>query len=88
MIEALACGTPVVADAMGLVSEIVKDGEVGVLVGAGESDEMVATIKDGRLEGIDPSHCRQYVRENFGIEAMIDGYEAAFQKIVIKAERR
>jgi hypothetical protein len=57
-------------------------------VGAGEWDEMVAAIKGGRLEGIDPSHCRQYVRENFGIEAMIDGYEAAFQKIVIEAERR
>jgi hypothetical protein len=57
-------------------------------VAAGEWDEMVAAIKGGRLEGIDPSHCREYVREHFGIEAMIDSYEAAFQRIVIEADRR
>lgn len=38
MSEALACGTPVVTDAMKAAPEIVKDGAVGVLVGAGEWD--------------------------------------------------
>ena len=46
MTEALMCGTPVVADAMGAAPEIVKDGEVGVLVGKGEWNEMVAAIKE------------------------------------------
>jgi glycosyltransferase involved in cell wall biosynthesis len=87
MTEALACGTPVVADAMGAASEIVKDGEVGVLVGAGEWDEMVAAIKDGRLDGIDPHHCREYVEEHFSVEAMISGYEAAFEKILADGAR-
>jgi glycosyltransferase involved in cell wall biosynthesis len=82
MTEALACGTPVVADAMGSASEIIKDGEVGVLAGAGEWDEMVAAIKDGRLDGIDPHRCREYVQEHFSVEAMISGYEAAFEKIL------
>src|SRR5215218_1187577 len=82
MTEALACGTPVVADAMGSASEIVKDGEVGVLVGEGEWEEMVAAIKSGRLEEIDPHHCREYVHERFSVEAMVNGYEAAFEKIV------
>jgi glycosyltransferase involved in cell wall biosynthesis len=82
MTEALACGTPVVADAMGSASEIVKDGEVGVLAGAGEWDEMVAAIKDGRLDSIDPHSCREYVQEHFSVEAMISGYEAAFEKIL------
>jgi glycosyltransferase involved in cell wall biosynthesis len=83
MTEALACGTPVVADAMGAAPEIVKDGEVGVLVGEGEWDEMAQAIKSGRLEGIDPHHCRQYVEERFSVEAMISGYEAAFEKILL-----
>src|SRR5918997_243200 len=87
MTEALACGTPVLADAMGSASEIVKDGEVGVLVGAGEWDEMVAAIKDGRLDGIDPHHCRDYVEEHFSVEAMISGYEAAFEKILADGTR-
>jgi glycosyltransferase involved in cell wall biosynthesis len=87
MTEALACGTPVVADAMGSASEIVKDGEVGVLVGAGEWDEMVAAIKDGRLDGIDPHHCREYVEDHFSVEAMISGYEAAIEKILADGTR-
>jgi glycosyltransferase involved in cell wall biosynthesis len=83
MTEALACGTPVVADDMGAAPEIVKDGEVGILVGEGEWDEMAQAIKSGRLESIDPHHCRQYVEERFSVEAMIDGYEAAFEKILL-----
>lgn len=63
-------------------SEIVRDGEVGVLLGAGEWDEMAAAIKGGRLEDRDPHHCREYVEEHFSVEAMINGYEAAFEKIV------
>ena len=85
MAEALACGTPVVAAAMGAASEIVKDGEVGVLAGAGEWDEMVAAIKGGRLEDIDPYRCREYVHERFSVEAMLDGYEAAFEEIVLNS---
>jgi glycosyltransferase involved in cell wall biosynthesis len=82
MTEALACGTPVVADAMGSASEIVKDGEVGVLVGEGEWDEMARAITSERLEEIDPYRCRQYVEERFSVEAMVNGYEAAFEKIL------
>jgi glycosyltransferase involved in cell wall biosynthesis len=85
MAEALACGTPVVAAAMGAAPEIVKDGEVGVLIGAGEWDEMVAAIKGGRLEDIDPYHCREYVYEHFSVAAMLDGYEAAFEEIVVNS---
>jgi glycosyltransferase involved in cell wall biosynthesis len=48
MTEALACGTPVVATAMGSVPEIVgEDGEVGVLAGVNKWDEMVEAIKEG-----------------------------------------
>jgi glycosyltransferase involved in cell wall biosynthesis len=81
MTEALACGTPVVASAMGSAPEIVEDGEVGVIVGAGKWDEMVDAIDGGRLEEIDPRRCREYVEKRFSVEAMIDAYEAAFEKI-------
>jgi hypothetical protein len=56
-------------------------------VGAGEWDEMVAAIKDGRLDGIDPHHCREYVEDHFSVEAMISGYEAAFEKILADGTR-
>ena len=82
MTEALACGTPVVASAMGSAPEIVKDGQVGILRPPYRWDEMVAAIRDGRLEGIDPHRCREVVRERFSAEAMVDGYEKAFEKIL------
>jgi hypothetical protein len=43
-------------------------------------------IKGGRLEGIDPHRCREYVEERFSVRAMLDGYEAAFEKIVANRE--
>src|SRR5215210_482221 len=82
MIEALACGTPVVATAMGSAPEIVMDGEVGILGAPYQWDEMVAAIKEGRLEDVDPRRCRELVQERFSVEAMLVGYEAAFEKIV------
>lgn len=38
MIEAMACGTPVIAYAKGAVSEVVKDGETGYIVNSSEND--------------------------------------------------
>jgi hypothetical protein len=46
---------------------------------------MVAAIKGGRLEDIDPYHCREYVHEHFSVAAMLDGYEAAFEEIVVNS---
>jgi hypothetical protein len=43
---------------------------------------MVAAIKSGDLEDIDPRRCRQHAYERFSAEAMLDGYEAAFEKMV------
>ena len=89
MTEALACGTPVVATAMGSVPEIVgEDGEVGVLAGVNKWDEMVEAIKEGRLEAVDPYRCREVVEERFSVEAMVDGYEQAFEKILADQRAR
>jgi glycosyltransferase involved in cell wall biosynthesis len=82
MTEALACGTPVVATAMGSAPEIVKDGEVGILRPPYRWEEMVAAIRGGSLEEIDPHRCREVVRERFSVEAMVDGYEKAFERIL------
>jgi PAS domain S-box-containing protein len=45
-------------------------------------DEMVEAIRGGRLERIDPDRCREVVWERFSVEAMVDGYEKAFEKIL------
>ena len=76
MIEALACGTPVVARPGGAVPEIIRDGEVGFL--ADTVDELVAAVK--RVDLIDRARCRRWAEERFSVGVMADRYEAVYRK--------
>jgi glycosyltransferase involved in cell wall biosynthesis len=71
MIEALACGLPVVARPRGAASEIVEHGVSGFLTD--ELDEFVEAV--GNVGRLDPHACRRRVAERFSAEAMVDGYE-------------
>lgn len=53
MIEAMACGTPVVAYARGSVPEVIKDGETGFIVNSSEEDKRGDWIvKKTGIEGL------------------------------------
>ena len=53
MVEAMAAGTPVVAYARGSVPEVIKDGETGFIVNAGENDKRGDwIIKKTGIEGL------------------------------------
>ena len=45
VVEALAVGTPVIATAVGGVPELVRDGENGLLVPAGDADALAGAIR-------------------------------------------
>lgn len=77
MIEAMACGTPVIAYNRGSVPEVIVDGKTGFIVDS--VDGMVAAIK--RIDEIDRSACRKHVEENFTVEKMVDGYERIYDKL-------
>ncbi len=85
MIEAMACGTPVVAFDRGSVREVVKNGETGFIVPPLDKNKepnisgMVEVIK--KVDTIDRSFCRQYVKDNFNIQRMVDKYEEVYRKI-------
>jgi glycosyltransferase involved in cell wall biosynthesis len=81
MIEALACGTPVVARPCGAVPEIVRDGEVGFL--ADTVDELVAAVK--RVDVIDRARCRRWVEEQFSVRVMADRYESVYREVKTRA---
>lgn len=76
MIEAMACGTPVIGMRRGAVPEIVSHGETGFVVDT--IDEMVEAIKD--LNGISRERCRRVVEERFSVKRMVDDYEGIYEK--------
>lgn len=85
MIEAMSCGTPVIANGYGAVPEVVTDGVTG-FVTHGE-DDMVRALD--RLREIDPEACRRDVMARFSPAVMADGYERVYaQAIASFAARR
>jgi len=78
MIEALACGTPVIAWPHGSVPEIIEHGRTGFVVETLE--DAVAAVKNvGR---INRAQCRQVFEERFDAQQMAAQYEAVYQNLV------
>jgi len=78
MIEAMACGTPIIAYGRGSVPEIVRDGFNGFIVSS--VDEAVA-----RLSGV-PSLDRRAIRDDararFDVSRMVDDYVRAYERVL------
>jgi glycosyltransferase involved in cell wall biosynthesis len=78
MIEAMACGTPVVALNNGSVPEVICDGTTGIICAT--SDELPAAIgKAGRLR---PADCRAHVTEHFDLSIVAAGYENVYRQVI------
>ncbi|MCD6500560.1 glycosyltransferase family 4 protein [bacterium] len=78
VIEAMACGTPVIAFDRGSMKELIKDGKTGFLVK--NIDEMAEAIK--KIDLIKPQDCRKWVEEKFSIKRMTNDYEKVYKKIL------
>jgi glycosyltransferase involved in cell wall biosynthesis len=74
LIEALACGTPVIARRRGSVPEIITDGVTGFLCETEE--EMVRAV--ARLPSLRRMICRETFERRFTAERMADDYLAVF----------
>ena len=95
MVEAMSCGTPVIAYNRGSISEVIKDGITGFIIDSNDEprpgkgtwtikkqgiDGLVEAI--GRIGEIDRKACRRHVEEHFTVEKMVDGYEEVYAKIL------
>ena len=78
MVEAMACGTPVVTTNWGAAPELVEDGVTGFRRDG--EDDLVEMI--GRVDTLDPAACRRRVEDRFSGEAMVEGYEKIFRQVV------
>ncbi len=77
MIEALACGTPVIAYRRGSVPEVLEHGVTGFIV-TGLDDAIAAAEKVARL---DRRRCRHVFEERFTAERMARDYLAVYEKL-------
>jgi len=75
--EALACGTPVVAYPSGALPDIVEHGRTGFLVESPR--EMARAIHDAA--GLDPAVCRAAARERFSADRMIRQYLSLYERL-------
>jgi glycosyltransferase involved in cell wall biosynthesis len=78
IVEALACGTPVIATNRGSMPELIEDGVTGFLVDSPE--EAIAAV--GRLDTIDRAACRRAAASRFSVERMADDYLALYRRIL------
>jgi glycosyltransferase involved in cell wall biosynthesis len=81
MIEAMACGTPVIAYCMGSVPEILDDGTTGFLVN--DLDEAVEAV--ARVETLDRNTCRQVFERRFSAARMAWDYVDIYEQIIGRA---
>jgi glycosyltransferase involved in cell wall biosynthesis len=83
VIEAMACGTPVVALRRGAVPELIVPGQTGVIVDS--PAELPAAI--GAARRLDPGICRKHVEANFTTDVMAVGYEAVYRQAIAEVSK-
>jgi glycosyltransferase involved in cell wall biosynthesis len=78
MIEAMACGTPVIAFEHGAVPEVIEDGKSGFIVN--DLEEMKRALQ--RLRTIDREECRRVFEERFSAARMAHDYVAIYEQLL------
>ena len=84
MIEAMACGTPVIAFNQGAVPEVICDGETGFIV---ENVEQ-AVHAVAHLDTIDRGTVRATFERRFSVDVMAEKYEGAYADIISRNDTR
>ena len=82
MIEALACGTPVVALNNGAVAEVLENGKTGFIV----NDELSFGEKMKKVGEISRETCRTEAEEKFDISIMAKNYEKVYKSLIEKTK--
>jgi glycosyltransferase involved in cell wall biosynthesis len=84
MIEAMACGTPVIAYRHGSVAEVMDDGVTGFVVQ--DIEQAVAAV--GRVGGLSRRCCREVFERRFSAPRMAHDYLTIYRRLVVQAATR
>jgi glycosyltransferase involved in cell wall biosynthesis len=82
MIEAMACGTPVVALSRGSVPEVVAHGVAGLVVD--DYADFPAALH--AAADVDPASCRRHAEAHFDLPVMAAGYERLYRALADRSE--
>jgi len=82
VVEAMACGTPVIAFGRGSMPELIVDGSNGFIV-----DNMAAAVEAvGKVGALDRRACRDHVEKHFTSQRMAHEYVRVYHKILEQRE--
>ena len=87
MVEAMSCGTPVIAFRRGSVPEIIVQGKTGFICPQNKISSMIKAVKkiyamsDHKYKKL-RINCRKHIEENFTLEKTVEKYEITYQKII------
>lgn len=84
VIEAMACGVPVIAYKEGSLPELIENGKNGFLVSSIE--EACQALK--KINQISREECREYVKKNFNLKRMVNRYEKLYKKILKRGNEK
>jgi len=84
MIEAMACGTPVVAFRQGSVPEVIDHGITGFIVE--DIEESLVALE--KIERFDRSRCRRVFEKRFSAARMTADYVNIYERLVTKRHAR
>ncbi len=85
MIEALACGTPLIGLNSGAIPEVIKHNETGILVDKQSSEsQTIEKLAEaiGQVKKIDRKKCRKDFEDRFTLDKMTLGHKAAYEKLL------
>jgi glycosyltransferase involved in cell wall biosynthesis len=84
MIEAMACGTPVIAYRSGSVPEVMEQGRTGFVVR--ELDDAIEAVR--RVRYLSRARCREVFEERFTAQRMARDYVDVYAQLIAEAELR